>query len=352
MRYLYKINSRFDGFSPKRIPDRLIEGRFLALGWAKYLDAVSLGDEVWVVFIGGNFEHGVYVKGLVSKIHADTGMVHIRIRESVTTSPLTDSETSVALCKAVAKRYRQVFLWPKEHNYYETCSLEGCANNQCLECDLWKSYPRINQAHYNPPSALRGMTIVPAYWIIPRRCFLYYKNRTPAPWVSRVSEMFYAFKVGEKSYGYPLAAGIRAALNIRKLAGFDAIIPIPLSPEKAASKELDRTGTLSKNLGRLMGIRTLNYLELASPISKRRMLDQGYTPTEFRKHYAEKLQIDPKIADLGRILLLDDVITKGITLAAATTAIRSLNPKLDIVVVAAGQMVVKAVVVDENGPAW
>ena len=360
MRYLYKINSQYDGFTPRRIPDRLrpplffciTEDRFLALKWAKYLDAVIQWDEVWVVFIGGKFEHGVYLKGLVAGIDADKRAVHIRVREFETTSPLTDAKTSATLCKAVSIRYRQVFLWPEDQEYSESCTLKKCANYQCLDCDLWKSYPQIEEAHYNPPSVLKDVTVVPAYWIIPARCFLYYKKRKPAPWNRRVTEMFSAFKVGEKHYGYPLAAGIKCALQNRNLSGFDAIIPIPLSPEKAEAGELDRTTTLSKNLGQLIGHKTLTYLQLAGPISKRRMLAQGYTPTQFRKHYAEKLQIDPKIANLDRILLLDDVITKGTTLAAATTAIRSLNPKIDIVVVAAGQMIVKAVVADENGPAW
>ena len=352
MRYLYKINSRYDGFTPRRIRERLTDGRFLTLGWASYQDALNLRDEVWVVFIGGNFEHGVYVKGLVAKIDADTGTIRIRVREYQTTGPLTDDETSVALCNAVAVRYRQVFLWPEGQQLQEPCELASCGNSLCLDCDLWKSFPRIDKTHYTQPTTLRGTTAVPAYWIIPRRCYLYYNARTPAPWITRVTQMFNSFKVGEVNYSYPFAAGIQAALYARNLAGFDAIIPIPLSPEKAAAGELDRTAILSNKLGTLMGIKARNYLKLSGPISKRRMLAQGYTVSQFQRSYAEKLQLDPWISNMDRILLLDDVITKGSTLAVATAAIRAVNPTINIVLAAAGQMVLKHVVADVNGPAW
>ena len=352
MRYLYKINSRYDGFTPRQIPERLNDGRFLTLGWSKYLDALNLRDEVWVVFIGGHFEHGVYVRGLVDGIDATAGTIRIRVRDHKTAEPLTDQETSISLCKAVAVRYRQVFLWPEDQPFQEACELADCAGNKCLNCDLWNALPRIDQAHYRQPAILRDITVVPAYWIIPRRCYLYYNSRQPTPWIAQVSQMFNAFKVGEKKYSYPFAAGMQAALNVRGLIDFDAIIPIPLSPEKAAAQEFNRTAELSYHLGRLIGIRAKSYLSLASPISKRRMLTQNYTVAEFRRNYAEKLQSDLRIANLSRVLLLDDVITTGSTLAVAAAAIRAVNPAIDIVVVAAGQMVVKKVVADQNGPAW
>ena len=350
MRYLYKINSRYDGFTPRRIPERLNDGRFLTLGWSKYLDALNLRDEVWVVFIGGRFEHGVYVRGLVDEIDANAAAIRIRVRDYQTVKPLTDQETSTSLCKAVAVRYRQVFLWPEDQPFQEACELADCASSKCLNCDLWNALPRIDQAHYRQPEILQDITVVPAYWIIPPRCYLYYNSRQPSPWITQVTQMFSAFKVGEKKCSYPFAAGMQAALNVGGLTDFDAIIPIPLSPEKAAANEFNRTDELSSHLGRLMKIRTKSYLSLASPISKRRMLAQKYTVAEFRRSYAEKLRSDPRIANLSRILLLDDVITMGTTLAAAT--IRAVNPTIDIVVVTVGQMVVKKVVADENGPAW
>jgi predicted amidophosphoribosyltransferase len=164
--------------------------------------------------------------------------------------------------------------------------------------------------------------------------------------------MFADFKVGEGRYAYPFAAGIQAALNTRGLAGFDGIVPIPLSPEKIEAKELDRTGALATELGRLMKTKVYHHLSLSAPISKRRMLNQFFTLTQFKERYREYLVVDPAIANLNRILLLDDAITRGSTLAVTMKAIRQIAPNIEIVVVAAVQMVIKDAVADHNGPAW
>jgi predicted amidophosphoribosyltransferase len=330
----------------------MADGRFLSLGWAKYLDAVHLNDEVWIFFTGPRFENGVYAKGLVAAIDADVGTVTLRVRHHSTIAPLTDSATSAALRTAVSTRYRQVFLWPTDRAIQEECHVAECGARQCLQCDVWSGLPTIDAAHYRPPGALRGEKVVPAYWTIPNRCYLYYGARAPAPWNRRVTDMFAAFKVGESRYAFPLAAGIASALDARGLTGFDAIVPIPLSPEKAASGELDRTAALSAELSRLTGVRTRPHLGLAGPISKRRMQAQGYTPTQFKARYRQLLQVHPAIARYDRILLLDDAITRGSTLAVTAAAIRAAAPEIDIVLASAAQMIVMEVVANQNGPAW
>jgi predicted amidophosphoribosyltransferase len=352
VRYLYKIYSPYDGFYPARIPDRLIDGRFLRLGWAQYIDALHNGDEVWIVFTGPKVDNGVYVQGLVANIDAEAGEVLLRVRRCSTDKPLTDEETSAALRAAVNRRFRQVFLWPEDHLLQENCLAAECGNRQCLQCQVWNGLPQIDAAHYRPPPALRGATVVPAYWAIPARCYLYYGDRGPAPWNSRITNMFAAFKVGEGRYAFPFAAGIQAALQARGLGAFDAVVPIPLSPEKAGAGELDRTGVLATELARLLGTKVRRHLRLSAPISKRRMLAQGFTITEFRNRYRELLQVDPGIAALNRIILLDDAITRGSTVSVAMRAIREVSPASEIVAAAAVQMIIKDVVADENGPAW
>lgn len=352
MRYLYKINSKFDGFTPARIPDRMTDGRYLSLGWAKYLDAIRLGDEVWVIFIGGNFIRGVYLRGLVSQIDADAGQVILRVQKYDQRTPLTDVATSAALLDVVDVRYRQVFVWPADRLAHGQCSVDRCENRGCLTCDVWTGLPEIDPLHYHVPASLRGTTVVPAFWVIPPRCFLYYGARSPASWIKRITNMFSAFKIGEKRYAFPLAAGIDAALKSRGLDSFDAVVSIPLSPEKAANGELDRTDALATELARLIGAPKRSYLSLSGPISKRRMIAQGYTASQFKQRYQELLQVDPGFKQLQRIILVDDVITRGSTLSVAVAKIKTLHPDIDIVVAAAGQMVVKDAVADMNGPAW
>src|SRR5690606_33988110 len=105
-----------------------------------------------------------------------------------------------------------------------------------------------------PPSVLAGVTVVPSYWIVPARCFLYRDGRTPAPWVTRATNMFTDFKIGEKRYAFPLAAGMHEALKSRGVPVPDAIVPIPLSPEKIAKGELNRTSALADELSALMSV--------------------------------------------------------------------------------------------------
>lgn len=354
MRYLYKINSQYDGFRPARIQERLIDGRFLRLGWKKYLDALNEGDEVWVVFVGGKFQHGVYAQGLVAEIDSEdeAGEVLIRVRSWSADRPLVDDATSAALLHSVDVRYRQVFLWPEGQTLQENCTAADCGNRLCANCQVWLTSPRIDPLHYQPPAVLRQETVVPGYWIIPNRCYLYRNGREPAPWIRRVTEMFSAFKVGESRYAYPFARGINSALELRGEMGFDAIVPIPLSPEKEQQGELNRTLVLAEELSRLNGAPVRRLLQLSGPISKRRMLSQGYTVTDFRQRYRQLIQVDRAIAGLHRVVLVDDVITKGSTTSVAIKAMRMVNPLLEIVTAAAGQMILMEVVTDENGPAW
>lgn len=352
MRYLYKINSDYDGFRPSRIPQRLRDGRFLELGWARYIDAIHNGDEVWIVFVGRGVVSGVYVEGIVASVDGDAGTVQLRVRRKSTDDPLTDAQTSAQLLAAVSTRYRQVFLWPPHLALRENCGAEECGNRACQQCVTWQSIPQLELAHYRAPAAIRGLTVVPAYWIVPARCYLYRNNRRPAPWNRRVSDMFAAFKVGEKRYTFPLAAGMHAALRARGQADFEAIVPIPLSPEKAAAGEFDRTNALAMELRRLGVAPVRNLLTLTGSISKRRMQAQGFTPTQFKSRYLRLLEVDPAVANLKRVLLVDDVITRGSTLSVAVAALRAINPALDIVVAAAGQMIVMDAVANQNGPAW
>lgn len=327
------------------------DDRFLTLGWARYLDAVNRNDEVWIVFTGLR-QNGVYVQGLVDEIDVAANTVRIRVREHSTVQPLTDAATSGALLAAVAARNRQVFTWPVQHQLLEGCQATDCQARRCAACQTWIGFAEIQARHYRPPTSLHQVMVIPAYWIIPARCFLYYGARTPAPWVRRVTDMFQAFKIGEARYAHPLALGIDAALRARQVGNFDAIVPVPLSPEKIANGELNRTAALAQELSPLINAPVRQLLSLSGPISKRRMLLQGYSEAQFRARYRGLLQVEGLGAGPARILVVDDVITRGYTLSVVVSILRTAYPQAEIVVAASGQMIVKAAVADVNGPAW
>jgi hypothetical protein len=115
LKFLYKIYSGYDGFRPEKIQKRLIDGKFLDLGWKRYRDAVEIGDEVWVYFHGpGRFQPGVYVRGLVAKKDPDRPTVRLKVREYSDNSPLTTEAESERIARVVSVRFLQVFLFPEK----------------------------------------------------------------------------------------------------------------------------------------------------------------------------------------------------------------------------------------------
>jgi predicted amidophosphoribosyltransferase len=273
----------------------------------------------------------------------------LRVREHSTHTPLTDAETTARVADVVSVRYRQVFLWPDEWDMVPECHRESCQRRLCDNCATWQALPVIDQAHFAAPSGIRATAIVPAYWIIPNRCYLYSDHKQPATSTSRITHIFGEFKIGERSYAYPLARGIFEALSQAGRLEFDAIIPIPLSPDKAEAGEVHRTKLLAQELSRLLGVPVREHLSLVEPISKRRMLAAGCSLGEFRRRYYQALQVSDRVTEYKRALLVDDVITRGATLSCAARRLVEANRQLDIVATSAGQMIVKRAVREEGG---
>jgi len=324
-----------------------MEGGQLWLGWRHYIDAVEKGWECWVYFHGPHkFENGVYAKGIVDKINLEAGEVRLRVREWRADTPITPSETNTRVAEVVATRYRQVFLWPDDWTIPPECRLQACADRQCDDCKTWKKMPLIGDGESAAPGRLHWSeyaAVVAAHWI-PRRC---YESRI-APEVRDLTRRFTEFKLGEMAYACPFARSMFEQLRQRDLLEFDYIVPIPLSPDKAKKGKKQRTRLLAKELGRLLAVKVREILSLSTSISKRRMRAAVCTPSQFEKAYRKALQANV-LADARRILLIDDVMTRGSTLAQALHILRKQHPEVDIVVATVGQMIVKEAVKDERG---
>jgi predicted amidophosphoribosyltransferase len=356
VKFLYKIWSGFDGFTPRQIPKRLQPRKTIPLGWGRYIDSVEEGHEVWVYFHGPRVvPSGVYAKGFVQAIDVQNNQVHLRVREYSADQPLTDSDTTERIAGIIKARGLQVFVYPEVWETPPTCNIdltaESCRARQCESCVTWKRLPLIEKsASLSPrrfPSALNGFA--PAYWVVPSRCYLHQEGRRIHPSVERTSELFYRFKSGEQNLAYPLALGIYHALRKRRLLEFDCLVPIPLSPDKAANGEIHRTRLLAEELGPLLDARVDELLTLTKAISKHRLrIQQGLTANQFERLYCETLSVDPRVKSYERLLLLDDVSTEGSTIRCAVQMIRHLNPHATIVAATAGQMIVKHVVANET----
>jgi hypothetical protein len=350
-RFLYKIWTRYDGFTPQKIPERLDARGRLRLGWVQYLDLIDVGAEVWIYFHGSR-SAGVYVKGFVDEVDQAAACVFLRLREISTDQPLTDAATNVLVAEAVAQRYRQVFFLPQTLlQPVADCTLDNCKARHCDRCDRWRAIPLIEDANINWPGRLPAFLtdFVAAYWVVPSRCFLWYEGSTVSTLVDAGSDLFYRFKTGEARLAYPLARGVYEILRRRRTLAFDCVVPVPLSPDKVEAQELNRTLALAREIAALLGTKVRPLLSLAAPISKRRLRNDGVTIRQFEQRYTDLLEVDVTGRGFSRVLLVDDVCDHGSTLRCATTRLLAEIPGLEIVGAAAGQMIVKEAVRDQLG---
>jgi predicted amidophosphoribosyltransferase len=356
--FLYKINSGYGGeggrFTPQRIPERLsVEGE-LELGWRRYLDAVDEGDPVWIYFTGPQrYEPGVYAIGRVQEIDSARRRVLCRIDDYSTSEPLTDDETTGRLAAAVARWYEQVFFVPDTWDTGPTCSIAdgagSCLERRCGVCFSWMSLPLIEPEDVRRPDRLQAVDrFAPAYWVIPPRCYL--SRGQIVEGVQHTSDLFRSFKTGNANLAYPLALGMKDALARRELErDIDAIVPIPLSPDKAAQGEIHRTLLLAAELSSMLVAPVVDALQLKDSISKRALLREGVGAAQFEEMYAERLYlVDGSLEGVERILLVDDVSTHGSTLETAAGSLREARPDLEIVAVTAAQMIVRSSIVTDE----
>ncbi len=249
MKYVYKIYSKYDSFTPARIPSRLEgKGKTLRLGWKHYVDVVEPGDEISVYFHGPHrFDNGVYAKGIAEDVLYEERAVLLRVTEHSTAEPLTDRQLSAGIASVVGVRNRQVFVFPEELDTAPVCTMTttaaSCEAYACALCPTWKALPTVNRRILKTPHRLTGHVdrFAPAYWVIARRSFLQKAGKVIRRGVRRSSEVFTRFKTGEAALAHPLALGMRRALAKARRLDFDAIVLVPLSPEKAKRGELHRT---------------------------------------------------------------------------------------------------------------
>ena len=161
--------------------------------------------------------------------------------------------------------------------------------------------------------------------------------------------MFYRFKTGEEALAHPLALGMFQVLKDADALDFECIIPIPLSPDKIANRELHRTKALAEELSRLMDAPVVDALTLSEPISKRR--GNWTSEHHFEMKYFQVLKVSDRVRNYAKFLLVDDACTRGSTLKCARRGIRAVHPNPAVLVfgaATAGQMIVKEVIANET----
>lgn len=343
MRFLYKINSGYDGFRPSVIEDRLDDEGLLRLGWKLYIDEVNKGDECWLYFKGRHaFVNGIYARGRVMEVDRSDLCIFIKLDWYDLYDPLFQNDDRDQLAQSITNiHYRQVFVWPDEFAPSDRCDLSSCRHRHCEGCPNWKSAPFVSEDTCRNPHRLKQRidAFVPAFWILPPRSYAITQGLTISRGTKWITHHFAEFKLGEKAYAFPLALGIWSQLASREITEFDGIVPIPLSPDKIG--EYNRTMGIARELSNLAGIKVVDALALESPISRRQYKSLGYSHAQFEKDYFEALNVRSQVKRLNRILLIDDVCTEGSTLNTTIKSIYTENPSIRITVATAGQMIMR-----------
>lgn len=353
MYYLYRIDSRYDGFAPTKISSKVKEG-YITYNWNQYFDEISKGDYVFTYFINQKTENGIY---LVSKVVKKSNGNQVKARVLIwdEKKPLLGKDEFERIRKDVLNRPRgSVFAIPAFTKSVFNAVLRGqvpekaisddidcilCAKKRIYSCNTCSIFTRDYPIDWQKEVQLiiKGYkTEVSPFWIIPRQS--YWMNTSISK--HNISRYFYDFKSGVTLYNHLFASGIKKALdNDSRFAGvkFDCILGVPLSPKKKKNREVDRVKAICKILSDLTGIAYMpSVLSLSAHISRKEYRHDN-TTTAFMKNYYRNLRIAPRASlNNKNVLVVDDVITDGKTLQSIGKKIKDQYPDCNLFAAACG----------------
>lgn len=345
MFYLYRISSSYDGFTPERIPHRVRKKRAFYYNWPQYFDQVERGDIIFTYFIGRGVKRGVYLISKVTQLIApNIAKAKVLVYDSKT--PILADDDLAKYKKVIFNRPRgSVFVIPTflDHFFEEILRDRVISDIQisekidCYECFEKSKFPcnkcSIFDRDYIINFGKEVVLEIPGYeciiapfWVIP------YQSHWTKTTIRQhtISRIFYNFKAGFSQYTRLFARGIKKAIQAEPKmtkVRFDLILGIPLSPRKKKSKEFDRVKELCSELSKITKIRYLpNGLTLLRHISRKEYRN-WYSNTKFVNDYCKALKLNAGALDGKRVLIVDDVITDGMTLGAISEKITKKFPR-------------------------
>jgi ComF family protein len=121
--------------------------------------------------------------------------------------------------------------------------------------------------------------------------------------------------------------------NSNRFIGIDALIPLPLFPDKERKRGYNQAAIICNGMSTVMNV----------PVITGNLIRQRYTETQTKKHRVERWENvegsfavkDPSLFKNKHLLLVDDVVTTGATLeAAGNVLVHDASVKLSIAAVA------------------
>lgn len=160
-------------------------------------------------------------------------------------------------------------------------------------------------------------------------------DRVVALWRYRppIDAVLRAFKFGGLDYlGEALARSAVERPPVRRLAGVDLALPVPMPWTRRLERGYNQAERLARPLARELGI------AYGEPLARRgrRRPQSGLDRTERRRLPVSSFRVsDPAVVAGASLLLIDDIFTTGSTARAAATALRAAGARRIEVLVAA-----------------
>ena len=142
------------------------------------------------------------------------------------------------------------------------------------------------------------------------------RGRAPLRYEAEVAGLMRRFKFhASPRAGAVLLALLEAGLTAEALGWPEAILPVPLHPQRARERGFDQAGWLARRLARRLGV-PLVRAERHRDTPSQRGLDRD----ERRRNVQAAFRVEAPLP--ARVALLDDVMTTGATLNALALACR------------------------------
>lgn len=345
MYFLYRISSSYDGFTPDQIPHRLEKMQIFHYNWNIYFDQVERGDIVFTYFIGRGVKRGIYLIAKITKlIRPNTAIAKVLLFDS--RNPILPGTELSTYKEIIFNRPRgSIFVIPtfldpffdkilrdkviSDIEITEQIDCHACFRKNVFPCDKCSIFDRDYIINFSKEVVLMipgYETFTAPFWVIPHRSY-WTKTRIRKHTISKI---FYSFKAGFSQYTRLFARGIREAIETHpdmKNVDFDLILGVPLSPKKKKNEEFDRVKELCLELSKITRI---EYIEEGLSLSKhisRKEYRGWYSNTKFIEDYCKALDLDVESLDGKNVLVIDDVITDGMTLRAIGKKIKESFPR-------------------------
>jgi ComF family protein len=163
----------------------------------------------------------------------------------------------------------------------------------------------------------------------------YDRARAVAVFSGTTQQLIHGFKYSDRQDCRRLFGRWLAASGSELLAEADVLVPIPLNRWRLLSRRYNQAAILSCELARLTGIETAPTV-LARVRSTASQV--GMTREQRRLNVAGAFQVAPRLRhqiDRRRVLLIDDVITTGATVEAATRVLKAAGAtRVDVLALA------------------